>query len=97
MSEPVYIDPSCIDIGDTIRVTFKVGDVTVTNVGTVADIDRYGITRRIISGEGVIIGTWRTTDSGRKRLRVERIRKHVAETMLPMLANIPEMVRDRAR
>ena len=40
---PRFVDPASVDEGDTIRVTWKVGDVEHTRTGTVARIERrYG-------------------------------------------------------
>lgn len=40
---PRYVDPASVDEGDTIRVTWKVGDVEHTRTGRVDRIERrYG-------------------------------------------------------
>lgn len=40
---PRFIDPASVDEGDSIRVTWKVGDVEHTRTGTVHRIERrYG-------------------------------------------------------
>lgn len=37
---PRYVDPASVSEGDTIRVTWKVGDVEHTRTGTVERIER---------------------------------------------------------
>lgn len=58
-----HIKPETIVIGDTIRVTRKHKDVTVSTVGTVADRQHYTHSTEYLTADGVtILEYFRVTD-----------------------------------
>lgn len=52
---PRYVEAASVDEGDTIRVTWKVGDVTHSREGTVARIVNGQVTKQFISRDGNMI------------------------------------------
>ena len=52
---PRYVEAASVDEGDTIRVTWKVGDVTHSREGTVGRIVNGQVTKQFISPDGNMI------------------------------------------
>lgn len=75
---PRYVDPASVDEGDTIRVTWKVGDVEHTRTGKVGAIhDSLGTPVKVfVTPQGNEIA--RVTPENRSRVKVTLLEKSPA-------------------
>lgn len=90
--EPRFIRPETIDVGDTIRVTFKKNDgIEMSLVGTVARREDHGAMRQMITAEGGIILAWSPGEARNVRVTLLDRAPHVAPALFDMNAEIGDI------
>jgi hypothetical protein len=80
---PRFIEPASIDIGDTVRASWKVGDVEHTRTGVVGSIEAVALQRVVYSKSGEEIYRYLI---GSRKLRVTLLKEAPAEK--PALFNM---------
>lgn len=77
LPEPRYITPASVDVGDTIRATWRVGDIEHSRVATVARIQN----RTFFASDGQEIARWAPQGSN---VRITLLAKAEADTRVPL-------------
>lgn len=76
LPEPRYITPASIDVGDTIRATWKVGDIEHSRTARIADIND----RVFFATDGQEVFRW----NPEAKIRVTLLAKAETDTRVPL-------------